>query len=312
MPPKPKKKILPVYDETQWPAWAKTISLTRQEADAGVGDTAQRLFAKVGGEGIKAIAAKLGVPCKCGDRQAAWNLQFPYIGDTVFVTSLSPTNTERQQEVLASWVEFGATIVVVNTSAEIVRLRAMYPQVHHWVENEDEAKWQDRKTQPIVVLANIATLLNRPVYIINSDVEVIGERELLPQPDERLVLGVRWNYTDDRNDATEFQWGFDVLGITPDHARNLPAEFPFGIGQPVWDYAAPLTMAKQYRVVHEPLFYHREHPLNWSDQAWQEGAEYFRRLLGETLDYPTTDQWRQRFEPDMTYNGKRYVRRTDT
>lgn len=308
-PMPPVKRVPPVLNKKKWPIWAKAVSRCRHSDDTGLGDTVQRILSKVGGEEFKKVSTDLGIPCRCGDRQKAWNELYPYVNEIVFVTSVSPRGQERQQQAIQSWKRFGATVISVNTSNEI---SDAYP-VDHWFENNVEVEWSDRKTQPIWVLANVATQLDRPVFIINSDIEVFGDTSSLPMPDGRVVLGIRWNYDDDRSKASEFQWGFDVIGLTPDHARRLPADFPFGIGQPVWDYAAPLMMSGKFRVVHEPLFYHKNHTLNWSPEAWKQGASHFERLIGQPIDYGLTAKWRQQFEPDMTYDeGKgRYVRRTD-
>lgn len=64
------------YDE--WPAWAKAISLYRKPEDIGVGDTAQRIAARLGGEEFKWLSLKLGIPCGCTERQIEWNEKYPY------------------------------------------------------------------------------------------------------------------------------------------------------------------------------------------------------------------------------------------
>lgn len=62
----------------QWPTWARAIKRFRVEADIGVGDTAQRLAAKFGGERYKAFRERVGKKCGCSSRQAEWNRLYPY------------------------------------------------------------------------------------------------------------------------------------------------------------------------------------------------------------------------------------------
>lgn len=60
------------------PRWLKYMRWFRTAGDRGVGDTVQRLAAKVGGERFKKFAKKAGIPCGCASRQARWNKLFPY------------------------------------------------------------------------------------------------------------------------------------------------------------------------------------------------------------------------------------------
>ena len=60
------------------PRWVKLLERIRGPADKGVGDTAQRLVARFGGERVKAFADRIGIPCGCADRQEQWNALWPY------------------------------------------------------------------------------------------------------------------------------------------------------------------------------------------------------------------------------------------
>lgn len=64
--------------EPSEPLWVKLIKQHRQDGDKGAGDTAQRLFAKFGGELFKTFAKSIGMPCGCTERQKAWNERWPY------------------------------------------------------------------------------------------------------------------------------------------------------------------------------------------------------------------------------------------
>ncbi len=52
--------------------------MLRNNADKGVGDTAQRIAAKLGGERYKRLTKRLGMPCGCSERQDEWNRLYPY------------------------------------------------------------------------------------------------------------------------------------------------------------------------------------------------------------------------------------------
>ena len=60
------------------PRWVKLLERMRGPTDRGVGDTAQRIAARFGGERVKAFATRIGIPCGCADRQDAWNALWPY------------------------------------------------------------------------------------------------------------------------------------------------------------------------------------------------------------------------------------------
>lgn len=61
-----------------WPLWAKWFYERRQPEDLGVGDTAKRLFAGMGGEQYKLLRLNVGMPCKCLKRQTEWNQKYSY------------------------------------------------------------------------------------------------------------------------------------------------------------------------------------------------------------------------------------------
>ena len=62
----------------QWPMWALRLSRRRKPGDAGVGDTAQRKYARWGGEIYKRFMRKIGKSCGCNAAQASWNAMYPY------------------------------------------------------------------------------------------------------------------------------------------------------------------------------------------------------------------------------------------
>jgi hypothetical protein len=54
------------------------VSKLRTPEDRGVGDTLERLLAKVGGRKIKHLLKLANLPCRCDDRQKWLNERFPY------------------------------------------------------------------------------------------------------------------------------------------------------------------------------------------------------------------------------------------
>ena len=68
----------PGDSEANWPSWAKVVAARRRDGEAGVGDTFDRLAARVGGKAFKAALKKLGIPCGCDGRQRDWNALYPY------------------------------------------------------------------------------------------------------------------------------------------------------------------------------------------------------------------------------------------
>ena len=64
------------YDD--WPLWAKAIAALKTDADAGVGDTFDRLSASMGGGVFKKWSQAAGIPCGCSARKASWNQLYPY------------------------------------------------------------------------------------------------------------------------------------------------------------------------------------------------------------------------------------------
>lgn len=76
-PAEPARDLGPV-DPKDWPFWAWSLKWLRRQGDSGVGDTAQRIAAKLGGEAYKKLSQRLGMPCGCSSRQADWNIKYNY------------------------------------------------------------------------------------------------------------------------------------------------------------------------------------------------------------------------------------------
>lgn len=57
------------------PLWVIAIAWMRTLEDIGPGDTVARLTLSMG---ISTVLATFGVPCKCEERRAQWNADYPY------------------------------------------------------------------------------------------------------------------------------------------------------------------------------------------------------------------------------------------
>jgi len=60
------------------PLLIQGISRQRIPSDTGVGDTVERILAKMGGDQFKWVMKRLGVDCGCGSRQEWLNRVYPY------------------------------------------------------------------------------------------------------------------------------------------------------------------------------------------------------------------------------------------
>lgn len=60
------------------PLLIRGIERQRIPSDTGVGDTAERIISKFGGDQFKWVMARLGVNCGCEDRKQYLNRVYPY------------------------------------------------------------------------------------------------------------------------------------------------------------------------------------------------------------------------------------------
>lgn len=212
------------------------------------------------------------------EARALWGDQ-PNIDSLVAVTSLSPRpeNRLRQQLCLTTWRRFGLRIHAVQTHAEALELEADYPQVSQWHECEsDRSQIFDKPTQLIFNLCDVARQIDKPVLLINSDIELRGQQsQLLNKLRENVLFGgIRQNYREHWWNADRERWGIDAFLITPEMATKIP-RMPFAIGKPYWDYWLPYHFRQLgYSIDFEGrgLFYHRDHDRRWSQSEWNAAA----------------------------------------
>lgn len=214
-------------------------------------------------------------------------LQQTTVDEIELVTSLSlqPHHQARQAICLRTWQRAGFRVHAVNSQSEIDLLQPDY-SIDCWHACEDVSTIYDRPTQTVWSLAQLAVHLDKPILLLNSDIEIHGPQSMLLDPllDGCQIIGIRHNYASRWWQSKREEWGFDAFSFTPDQARSLP-RLPLGIGRPVWDYWLPLHFRKQWgqqEFIGEPFFYHKIHAIHWSRDDWDIGA----RVLSDAYDYP--------------------------
>lgn len=203
--------------------------------------------------------------------------------DLVFVTSLSPQRIRRQKTCLRTWRHFGVQIRAVQATDEIEDLKPLFPDVQ-FVATDDliERKVRIRR------LAAEARELDRPVIVINSDLELYGPQiPFLEQWDQSgICLGYRWNY-DTIADCEQEEWGIDAVKIEPAMVQHLDSEEICALGKPGWDWLLPALMVDrgfQHVAINAPQFFHQRHPTTWTPQSSGKTQGELAARYGITVD----------------------------
>lgn len=216
-------------------------------------------------------------------------VQQPVTSELLAVTSVSPRRASRQTVCLDSWKKLGLEIWSVNSPKEIAALSGSYPQVSRWVVAKDDGF----KTPRLNRLLDVSLLVNKPILIVNADIEAYGPQQRLLDVVARRVnlVGIRHNYEARPGDDAMEPWGLDAFIVYPEQVSRLTT-VPFRIGSPVWDYWLPWELAKLGYTLEwlgEPFFYHRSHKLAWSVEECKAQHATFHSLFGEV----NWGAWRQ-------------------
>lgn len=229
----------------------------------------------------------------------------PRSADVTIVSSINPAPDRQadQLRAVASWRSIGAAIILCNTPAEQSKLCGTF-SADRWITDLQCSP----NTAPLVRdLASVAQRIDRPILLVNSDIEIRGRQSALRRffDGDRQTIGIRWNYETDVVAAREFEWGFDAFTFTPQQSRKLPLDMPLRIGAPVWDYAVPWFI-RPSRIDHQRLFFHRLHPLRWNRQQWIDGSRWMAgHGATEFTDEQQAGVWRQQLEPHQHYHPRR-------
>jgi FkbM family methyltransferase len=211
------------------------------------------------------------------------------------LTSLPP-GTDRvahYRDCIASWQAAGMEVFSFNHPDEIGPLRARYDV--HFVPVAHTAIVQlGRPYIPITRMLDWAAARDRTVFLVNADIEV----RLTPWELKRLqwisrnalCYFVRHNYSSDIRVTSRELYGVDAFLLGSAEACQLPDSF-LSMGAPFWDYLIPYHFACRQSVVHaveSPVLFHKDHPRQWSSDAWHRCALEFDRicaLMGEDRSY---------------------------
>ncbi len=215
------------------------------------------------------------------------------------VTAIGPNRIDRQKHCLSTWVDSGFSVVAMQTTAEIQAFEPLFDGIGiEWVESNDVDSFYNFKTQKIRNLVHPAGTM-----LVNSDCEMSGVYDL-DITDSISEFFIRWNYKEADHLPREFEWGLDGAFLTEEAKAAIPEDFPFCIGQAMWDYALPciLQMAGiPFRINHVQWLLHLDHPQNWTDEYWWKGAHWMQDRYGiNPLWFRET--YRKDLEPDWKYD----------
>lgn len=185
-----------------------------------------------------------------------------------FITSLNPNNIEKCQNCVQSWLSYLDEVVAVQGPGEVEVLQPKFPNVT-FVTTDQVGEAFDAKFCP-----RIHTLTAQgPGIIINSDIHMIGDRNIFVQNfltprDKVLEVGIRWDYEHNYDNRKLNPYGIDVFKITEELMEIYKEDTPFSIGQPGWDYYYILHARDHGFYINShrltPMFMHELHPANWS------------------------------------------------
>lgn len=196
------------------------------------------------------------------------------ITEFVIVTSLSTkiNHLITQPSCLKTWKSAGLTIYSVNTTEEIELLQNTYQEVDHWIECNDLSTMFKKPSQKINTLLNVSIDINKPIILINSDIEINGT---IDQLNKFPGIGIRNNYDKWKHKSSLEIEGIDIFLITPDIAEKI-SQTEFAIGRPFWDYWLAYELDMNVKNIHivTNTFYHKNHNIQWNKDECKIGFDY--------------------------------------
>lgn len=194
--------------------------------------------------------------------------------DLIIVTSLSSKKNHliSQPICLYNWKKSGFKIYSVNTSEEIKYFKHIYPEVDEWIQNDDLSTAFKEPSQKINNLLNVATITNKSILLINSDIEIYADREIMTKS---ASIGIRNNYNKFHKKSHIEPEGLDIFILTPETVKLIP-QSDFAIGRPFWDYYIAYILNDSNLEIDliSDIFYHKNHSINWNNSECQFGFKY--------------------------------------
>jgi hypothetical protein len=202
------------------------------------------------------------------------------------VTSVGPSRIQRQQFCINSWLAVGCSVVSVQSQGETETLQPLFPDVT-FVETNLVGDTFNRP-KSVRISALLAQAVERPVLILNSDIEVRSteaefiERWSTPEPNT-LKLGIRWDEDPETKELTLLKWGIDAFLITPRIASMLD-DIGMTMGCPAWDYWIPIHLYanRNHQIIthKHPELIHENHPKNWFKTEYRIGLSILTKATG--------------------------------
>lgn len=191
----------------------------------------------------------------------------------IFVTSLSPTNTEIQKTALKSWEKY-APVICLQSPEECEGMRKEYPNVEFVSTLRTSERLFTKKLIQINAFLDLAKERNEDLFIINSDIYLTGMPEL---KEDGISVFQRMDYDVVMDNAIPFANGYDGFYIPNKFISIYPPSI-YAMGACWWDYMVP------YKAIVSgiPLYlqhgiaYHKKHSLQWPQKDWNHLASYFK------------------------------------
>lgn len=116
---------------------------------------------------------------------------------------------------------------------------------------------------------------------INSDIELVGDSELLEKLTNRLtdsmVVAHRNDYERTKEETNTYTLGIDVFFMNKKHLEIFPPSL-FCMGQCFWDYNIPFTAIKNNIPVinmQNKFAFHKKHNVQYSPKNWEITGKFF-------------------------------------
>lgn len=203
----------------------------------------------------------------------------------VCITSISPKhhNNDIQLKAVQSWQSLGLNVVSVNSKSECEYLAPNYPGVRFVETNRTMELTYSKPLIGLNTIMDWCKMQQEDNYcIINSDIELKTDSDTIEriklQMNDNIVLANRLNYSSDHSQGQLFLAGIDVFFIQKKFMYIYPQSV-FALGQCFWDYWIPYTAIHNnipVKFIKQNIAYHKEHPAQYSSDAWQKIGRYFQ------------------------------------